>query len=42
MVFDCDSTLSLIEGINELAAMNGVPYEVAELTRHAMGGRGAL
>ena len=38
MVFDCDSTLSMIEGIDELAAMNGVPYEVAELTRQAMGG----
>ncbi len=38
VVFDCDSTLSVIEGINELAAMNGVPYEVAGLTRQAMGG----
>jgi phosphoserine phosphatase SerB len=38
VVFDCDSTLSEIEGIDELAAMNGVPYEVAELTRLAMGG----
>ena len=38
VIFDCDSTLSEIEGIDELAAMNGVPYEVAELTRLAMGG----
>ena len=38
VVFDCDSTLSVIEGINELAAMKGVPYEVADLTRQAMGG----
>jgi HAD superfamily phosphoserine phosphatase-like hydrolase len=38
VVFDCDSTLSVIEGINELAAMNDVPYEVAEMTRQAMGG----
>ena len=38
VVFDCDSTLSEIEGIDELAAMNGVPYEVADMTRQAMGG----
>ncbi|HEX9988823.1 MAG TPA: HAD-IB family phosphatase [Chloroflexia bacterium] len=38
VVFDCDSTLSEIEGVNELAAMNGVPYEVAVMTRQAMGG----
>jgi phosphoserine phosphatase len=38
VVFDCDSTLSEIEGIDELAAMNGVLYEVAEMTRQAMGG----
>ena len=38
VVFDCDSTLSEIEGINELAAMVGVPFEVAEMTRQAMGG----
>ena len=38
VVFDCDSTLSEIEGIDELAAMNNVPYEVAEMTRLAMGG----
>jgi phosphoserine phosphatase len=39
VVFDCDSTLSEIEGINELASMNGVHYEVAEMTRRAMGGQ---
>src|SRR5207253_8985103 len=38
VVFDCDSTISEIEGIDELAAMNGVMYEVAEMTRQAMGG----
>lgn len=38
VVFDCDSTLSHIEGINELAAMVGVPYEVAGMTRRAMAG----
>jgi HAD superfamily phosphoserine phosphatase-like hydrolase len=38
VIFDCDSTLSVIEGINELAAMNDVPYEVADMTRQAMGG----
>lgn len=38
VVLDCDSTISDIEGINELAAMNGVPYEVAEMTRQAMDG----
>ena len=38
VVFDCDSTLTTVEGIDELAAMNGVPYEVAEMTRKAMAG----
>lgn len=38
VVFDCDSTLSRIEGIDELAAMNGAAYEVADMTRQAMGG----
>ncbi|MDQ6695177.1 MAG: HAD-IB family phosphatase [Chloroflexota bacterium] len=42
VIFDCDSTLSYIEGINELAAMNGVPYEVAEMTSLAMGGQVAF
>ncbi len=38
VVFDCDSTLTTVEGIDELAVMNGVPYEVAEMTRKAMAG----
>jgi HAD superfamily phosphoserine phosphatase-like hydrolase len=38
VVFDCDSTLSEIEGVNELALMNGVLHEVAEMTSRAMGG----
>jgi phosphoserine phosphatase SerB len=38
VVLDCDSTLTTVEGIDELAAMNGVPYEVAEMTRKAMAG----
>lgn len=39
VVLDCDSTLSQIEGINELGAMNGLRHEVAEMTTQAMGGR---
>jgi HAD superfamily phosphoserine phosphatase-like hydrolase len=39
VVFDCDSTLAEIEGIDQLAAMNGVGYEVSEMTRQAMGGK---
>src|SRR5205823_5222451 len=38
VVFDCDSTLTRIEGIDELAAMNDVPHEVAGMTRRAMDG----
>jgi phosphoserine phosphatase SerB len=38
VVLDCDSTLTTVEGIDELAAINGVPYEVAEMTRKAMAG----
>lgn len=38
VVLDCDSTLTRIEGIDELAAMNGVPHEIAEMTRQAMDG----
>jgi phosphoserine phosphatase SerB len=38
VVFDCDSTLTRIEGIDELAAMNDVPHEVALMTRRAMDG----
>ncbi len=36
IIFDCDSTLSRIEGINELALINGVGPEVLRLTRIAM------
>ncbi|MBK7644283.1 MAG: HAD-IB family phosphatase [Planctomycetes bacterium] len=39
-VFDCDSTLSSIEGIDELA--EGAREEIAELTRQAMAGELAL
>lgn len=36
VVFDCDGTLSQIEGIDELATMNGVGNVVRELTEQAM------
>lgn len=36
VVFDCDSTLSAVEGIDELARVAGV--DVADLTRRAMDG----
>ncbi len=36
--FDCDSTLSRIEGIDELAARRGLKQEVARLTEAAMEG----
>ena len=36
--FDCDSTLSTIEGIDELAKLAGKEAEVAELTNRAMNG----
>ncbi len=34
--FDCDGTLSLVEGIDELAAMNGVADKVQEITARCM------
>lgn len=40
--FDCDSTLSRIEGIDELARRNGLFEEVAALTDKAMNGELAL
>jgi len=40
--FDCDSTLSAIEGIDELARMRGVFAEIAALTDRAMNGEIAL
>ena len=39
MIFDCDSTLSAIEGIDELAALAGKKEAVAKLTRLAMEGK---
>jgi len=38
VIFDCDSTLSTIEGIDELARMTGYEYDVAMLTKRAMEG----
>jgi phosphoserine phosphatase len=38
VIFDCDSTLSAIEGIDELARMGGVEQDVAALTKRAMEG----
>jgi phosphoserine phosphatase len=42
IIFDCDSTLSLIEGIDELARLAGQESEIAALTRRAMDGDIAL
>ncbi len=36
IIFDCDGTLSRVEGIVELARMNGVESEVEQLTNTAM------
>jgi phosphoserine phosphatase len=38
VIFDCDSTLSTIEGIDELARMTGHEHDVAMLTKRAMEG----
>ena len=38
VVLDCDSTLTRIEGVDELAAMRGCREEVAALTTQAMAG----
>jgi len=38
VLFDCDSTLSAVEGIDELARRAGVGEEVAALTARAMAG----
>lgn len=40
VIFDCDSTLSAIEGIDELASASGVYAEVCALTQEAMEGGG--
>ena len=42
VVFDCDSTLTRIEGVDELARMHGLEMEIAALTAAAMEGRVAL
>jgi len=39
VIFDCDSTLSTIEGVDELADRKGVGKEIAGLTEAAMQGR---
>jgi hypothetical protein len=36
--FDCDSTLTTIEGIDELARLKGQYDHIADLTRRAMDG----
>lgn len=38
IIFDCDSTLTLIEGIDELGRLAGQGAEIAALTRRAMEG----
>ncbi|MDO5091746.1 MAG: HAD-IB family phosphatase, partial [Cardiobacteriaceae bacterium] len=38
VAFDCDSTLSSLEGIDELAALAGVRDDVEALTNQAMNG----
>lgn len=38
VIFDCDSTLSTIEGIDELARMTGHEHDIAILTKRAMEG----
>lgn len=40
IVFDCDGTLSAIEGVDELAKSNGVGDQVVALTAKAMGETG--
>lgn len=42
VIFDCDSTLTRIEGVDELARMQGFEAEIAALTTAAMEGRMAL
>ncbi len=38
VVFDCDATLSALEGIDQLAALAGVAAQVSALTHRAMNG----
>lgn len=42
VVFDCDSTLSCVEGVEELASTDELRAGIEELTRQAMTGRVAL
>lgn len=42
VIFDCDSTLVEVEGIDELAARAGVGERIAEMTRSAMAGEISL
>jgi phosphoserine phosphatase len=42
VIFDCDSTLSAIEGIDELAALSGLRAESSRLTDRAMTGEISL
>lgn len=42
VVFDCDSTLSAVEGIDLLAEKHGVKEEVEELTHRAMNGHNSF
>ena len=42
VIFDCDSTLSTVEGIDELAVLKGQAEHIVELTRRAMDGEQAL
>lgn len=42
VVFDCDSTLSAVEGIDLLAKKHGVKKSVEKLTHHAMNGNGSF
>ncbi|MFV2044112.1 MAG: HAD family hydrolase [Anaerolineales bacterium] len=38
VIFDCDSTLTTIEGIDELAGLNGRKADISALTEQAMNG----
>ena len=38
VIFDCDSTLSTLEGVDELGRLNGREHDVAVLTKRAMEG----
>ena len=38
VIFDCDSTLTTVEGIDELATLKGQTAHIAELTNRAMDG----